>query len=76
MKLVLLRKKLNLRLVNFISQMPIHETPSDQLKRLAFVVSLVNAKPWENNRSEFGYSNEEIDQAIEWAIETLLQNVK
>lgn len=67
-----LRRRLHDRLIEKVTQTSRVKVPSKELKRLAIVFSLINAKVWDDIRSDFGFSGEEMSESIEWAMKTLL----
>lgn len=71
----LFRKKLNLEMINRISQERKIELNSKNLKRLALVTSLVNSKIWYDLKTDSGYSGAEMTEAVDWALNTLLENM-
>lgn len=72
---VLLRKKLVQAMIAKI----VHERKLDlspqKLKRLALITSLINAKIWFDIKTDFGFSGEDMGEAVEWSLNTLLTNL-
>lgn len=69
-----LRKKLNQVMIEKISsEYKIKITKSNQPK-LALIVNMVNAKIWYDLKNEHNLSAKEIEEAMGWAIESLLKN--
>lgn len=69
---VIFRKKLVQAMIGRIVQERNFSMNPERMKRLALIVTLVNAKIWYDIRSDFGYSGEQIGESIEWALNTLL----
>lgn len=69
------RKKLTgLMTSRLILQNKLNMTP-ERHKRLAFMVTMVNAKIWYDLKSDFGYSGEDMGPTLEWAMQLLLKNI-
>jgi AcrR family transcriptional regulator len=72
---VLFRRKLNQAMVaKIVKEKNIELTP-EKARRLALVTSLVNAKIWYDVKSDFGFSGKEMSDSVEWALNTLLENI-
>lgn len=71
----LFRKKFNrLLLDRILAERKITLTKENE-KKLALVVTLLNAKLWYDIRTDFGYTGAEIGETVEWAIDTLLEKL-
>lgn len=71
----LFRKKLNRLLLDQLQKERGITVTKENERKLALVVTLINAKLWYDIRTDFGYTGEEIGETVEWAIETLLRDV-
>lgn len=71
----LFRKKLNRILIERIQAERHFQMTKDRERKLALIVSLINAKLWYDIRTDFGYSGAEIGETVEWAINTLLEKL-
>lgn len=69
------RKKLNRILLDRIQTEHGIAVTKENEKKLALVVTLLNAKLWYDIRTDFGYTGAEIGETVEWAVETLLAKV-
>lgn len=72
---ILFRKKLNQAMIEKISKERGLEMTPERFKRLALLTSLVNAKIWYDIKSDYGMSGEDMGEAVEWALKTLLEKV-
>ncbi|MBY0553606.1 TetR/AcrR family transcriptional regulator [bacterium] len=73
---LLFRKKFNDLLVQKVShEIGINPNP-EELMKIYFVVSLVNANIWKDIKDSFEVSGTDISATIRWATETLLSNIK
>ncbi len=69
------RKKLTgLMTSRLILQNKLNMTP-ERHKRLALMVTMVNAKIWYDLKSDFGYSGEDMGPTLEWAMQLLLKDI-
>lgn len=71
-----LRKSLHDRLIEKITKSSRSKLPPEELKRLAVVFSLINARVWDDIKNDFGFSGEEMSESVEWAIKTLLAHYR
>ncbi len=71
----LFRKKLNLAMINKISQERKIALNEKNSRRLALVTSLVNSKIWYDLKTDSGYSGSDMTEAVDWALNTLLENI-
>ena len=69
------RKKLNLEMITRISKERKIELNEKNSKRLALVTSLVNSKIWYDLKTDSGYSGADMNEAVDWALSTLLENI-
>jgi AcrR family transcriptional regulator len=69
------RKKLNRILLDRIQSERNIQMTKERERKLALIVTLINAKLWYDVRTDFGYSGAEIGETVEWAISTLLEKV-
>lgn len=70
------RKQLN---EIIISQIRSTSETTDSKKtdvRMALIASLVNANIWHDIKMDFNYKGDETGEAVQWAIETLISNLK
>ncbi len=72
---LMFRKKLNHFIIAKVMQQKKLTMTKDTEKKLAVVVSLVNAKIWHDIRSDFGYTGQEMGDTMKWAVDTLLNNI-
>lgn len=73
---LLFRKKFNDLLVQKVShEIGINPNP-EELMKIYFVVSLVNANIWKDIKDSFEVSGTDISATIRWATETLLSNIR
>lgn len=71
----LFRKKLNESMkMKIFERRAINQTP-DNLKKLALILSIVNAKIWHDIKIDAGYSGVEMGPAVDWALRTLIDNI-
>lgn len=71
----LFRRKLNqLMIAKILQKKPVEMTPEVR-KKLAVIVSLVNAKMWHDIKIDFEFSGEQMGTTIEWALETLINDL-
>ncbi len=69
------RKKLTGLMTSRLAlQNKLNLTP-ERHKRLALMVTMVNAKIWYDLKSDFGYSGEDMGPTLEWAMQLLLKNI-
>ena len=66
------RKKLTSVMIQKIQQEKKLDVTPERLKRLALITSLVNAKIWHDIKSDFGFSGAEMEDAVGWALKTLI----
>lgn len=72
----LFRKRLNqLLLERLKSERNLGTITKDKEKKLALIVTLINAKLWYDIRTDFNMSGQEIGETVEWAISTLLDKL-
>ncbi|MEK7355998.1 MAG: TetR/AcrR family transcriptional regulator, partial [Bdellovibrionota bacterium] len=71
----LFRKKFNRILLDRILAEKPMQMNKERERKLALVVSLVNAKLWYDIRTDFGYSGAEIGETVEWAVDALLEKI-
>ncbi len=71
----LFRKKLNQAMIAKIAAERGLELTPMRLRRLALVTSLINAKIWYDIKADYGFSGEDMGEAIEWALNALLEKV-
>lgn len=71
----LFRKKLHQLLISKISEKKKLQHSREEEVRLALTVSLVNAKIWDDLRTDFGFSGREIGEAVAWSIQHLLEHL-
>jgi len=71
----LFRKKLNQAMVAKIAKEKNIALTPEKIRRLALVTSLVNAKIWYDIKSDFGFSGKEMTDAVDWALNTLLDKI-
>jgi AcrR family transcriptional regulator len=70
-----LRKQLNKMLVaRILEERKLELTPENQPK-IAVIVSLINAKIWDDLRADFNMSGKKTGQAVEWAITALMKEL-
>lgn len=70
------RKSLNGFVIEKIKQeKQIQIVNSDMLKKMALIASLVNAKIWHDIKSDFGFTGEEMGDAVEWALKVLIDHL-
>jgi AcrR family transcriptional regulator len=71
----LFRKRLNETMrVKILERKQIELTPENE-KKLALIISIVNAKLWHDIKTDTGYSGIEIGQTVDWAVSTLIDNI-
>jgi AcrR family transcriptional regulator len=72
---ILFRKKLNkLIAAKILSEIKIDSTPEVN-KKIAVISALINAKIWDDIRSDHGFSGSEIGVTIKWAVECLIKGL-
>lgn len=70
------RKSLNLFLIEKIKvEKGLQDLTTEQMKKLALIVSLINAKIWHDIKSDFGFTGEQMGDAVEWALKTLIDSL-
>lgn len=69
------RKRLNQLLISKIEVEKGIKLNSEQIKRVALIVSLINAKVWHDIRSDFGFSGAEMKDPLEWAFNILISSL-
>ncbi len=70
------RKQLNKILIkHLVSQKKLKLNKSLEAK-LAVIVSIVNVKLWYDIKTDFNYSAKEISEAVGWALNILVRNIK
>lgn len=68
----LFREKLNQAIIAKVRQeKPLELTP-ENLKKIAVIVSLVNAKIWHDIKVDFGFSGTQMGDSMAWAIRSLI----
>lgn len=73
---ILFRKKFNTLVYNKIkSQIELTHT-KEELRRVHFVITLINAKLWSDLRDIYGQTGSEMGESAKWAIRTLLKNLR
>jgi AcrR family transcriptional regulator len=71
----LFRKRLNETMrIKILERKQIELTPENE-KKLALIISIVNAKLWHDIKTDTGYSGVEIGQTVDWAVSTLIDNI-
>jgi AcrR family transcriptional regulator len=60
--------------VKILERKQIELTPENE-KKLALIISIVNAKLWHDIKTDTGYSGVEIGQTVDWALSTLIDNI-
>ncbi len=73
---VLFRKKLTQAMIDKIIQEKKLVLKPESMKRLALVTSLVNAKIWYDIRNDFGFSGNDMGEAVTWALRTLIDHLE
>lgn len=69
----LFREKLNAAIIEkILSEKPVEQTETNK-KRIAVIVSLINAKVWHDIKTDFGFNGAEIGDSIAWAVRTLIR---
>lgn len=69
------RKKLNESMrTKILERRPINMTPENE-KKLALILSIVNAKLWHDIKMDAGYSGVDMGPAVDWALRTLIDNI-
>jgi AcrR family transcriptional regulator len=71
----LFRKKLNHAMIERVVKERKIKMDEKKAKRLALVTALVNAKIWYDMKTDFGYTGEDLGEAVEWALNTLLEKL-
>ena len=66
-----LRKKMNVLLVESLTKEKKIALTAENRVKVALIVSMVNAKLWEDLRNEFSLTGEEIGEVVAWAINRL-----
>lgn len=69
------RKKLTMAMVSRIVAERNIELNPERSKRLALVVSMVNAKIWFDISSDFNFNGDDMQEAVDWALTLLLKNI-
>lgn len=71
----LFRKKLNDSIkTKILERRPINMTPENE-KKLALIMSIVNAKIWHDIKTDSGYTGVEMGPSVDWALRTLIDNI-
>jgi AcrR family transcriptional regulator len=71
----LFRKRLNESMrIKILERKQIEITPENE-KKLALIISIVNAKLWHDIRTDTGYSGVEMGPTVDWAVLTLINNI-
>ncbi len=69
------RKQLNQFIIEKIKQEKGLQIEGENLKKVALITALINAKIWHDIKSDFGYSGVEMGDAVEWALQTLMDGL-
>lgn len=69
------RKRFNKLLIDRILRSKSIDLNKQNKLRLAVIVSMINVKIWYDIRTDFGYSGDEIGEAMEWAVNTLVSDL-
>lgn len=73
---VLFRKKLTQAMISkIVDERKIKLTPQN-LKKLALITSLVNAKIWHDIKIDFNLTGPEIGETVKWALDHLLKDLE
>lgn len=70
-----MRRKLNKLIMEKLVADGKSPTPEDQSK-YALIVSMINARLWDDMRTDFNLKGDEIGEAVAWAIRTLTAKLK
>ncbi len=70
------RKKFNELLVAKISEELKISPSNEELKKLFFIASLINANIWKDINDSFNLSGQEISGTVKWATQQLLKDIK
>jgi AcrR family transcriptional regulator len=72
---VLFRKKFNKQIIQKILQEKKVALTLENKKKLALIVSLINAKIWYDIKTDYQYSGKQMGATVHWALSTLLDSL-
>lgn len=73
---ILFRRRFNDMLFKkIVEELQLQPGP-DQILKINFVMSLINAHIWKDVKDSFGLSGESIAETVKWAVQNLLKDIK
>ncbi len=71
----LFREKLNATIIEkILSEKPVEMNEANK-KKIAVIVSMINAKIWHDIKTDFGFSGQQMGDSIAWAVRSLIRSL-
>jgi AcrR family transcriptional regulator len=71
----LFRKKLNFLITSKLQAEKTFKLTTENQKKIALICSLINAKIWHDLKIDYGFTGEDMGDAVKWAIESLIKEL-